>query len=293
MRKLIVGCGYLGSRAAGRWLRAGHEVFATTRSEARAEGLRERDIRPVMADVTRPETLADLPAVDTVLYAVGFEPNSGLTRRQVYVEGLTAVLDALAPSTRRVIFISSTGVYGDADGDWVDEDSPCEPVSEGGRAFLAAERLLADHPLGERSVVLRMAGIYGPDRVPKVRDIAAGKPVAVAKSGRLNLIHVDDAAAVVVAAEGRAQPPRTYLISAGHPVERRAFYTYLADLLGCPRPEFVEPSAEQTTDGRGRGDKRVRNQRMLEELGFQLGFADYRKGLAGIFGGEGGRLAGR
>jgi nucleoside-diphosphate-sugar epimerase len=304
MRKLIVGCGYLGLRVAERWLRDGDEVFATTRSDARAEEWKMGSgpiyakhpsgrsgkwdptlfsICPVVADVTQPATLTRLPPVETVLFAVGYEPGSGLSRHQVYVEGLAAVLDALDPATRRVIFISSTGVYGDTAGTWVDEDSPCLPDSEGGRAFLAAERVLAEHPLAERSVVLRMAGIYGPDRVPKARDLAVGKPLAVPAAGHVNLIHVDDAAAVVAAADARAEPPRTFLVSDGHPVQRREFYAHLAELLGCPSPRFVEPPAGDDAAGRGRADKRVRNQRMLGELGVQVEFADYRQGLGAIF----------
>ncbi len=283
MPKLIVGCGYLGLRVARRWLDAGHQVFATTRSASRAEQLQRCGVRPVVADVTRPETLGDLPPVASVLFAVGFEPSGGLSRYQVYAEGLAAVLDALDPSTRRVVFVSSTGVYGDMGGAWVDEQTPCRPESEGGRAFLAAEQRLADHPLGPRSVVLRMAGIYGPDRVPKARDLSAGKPLAVPDAGHVNLIHVDDAAQAVVAAEARGAAVRPYLVSDGHPVPRRQFYTYLAEVLGCAVPQFVDPPARDPGTGRGRTDKRVQNRGMLEDLGVELEFADYRQGLAAIF----------
>jgi len=304
MSKLIVGCGYLGRRMAARWVEEGHEAFATTRSPERAEewkkgtGLICRNgpkgashkapspFSPVVADVTRPETLSALPKAETVLYAVGFDRTSGASRHQVYAEGLRAVLDALDPAvTRRIIFISSTGVYGDPGGQWVDEDSPCRPESDGGRAFLAGEQILARHPLGERSITLRMAGIYGPGRVPKAEELRAGKPVAVAAGGSVNLIHVDDAAAAVVAAEARAEPPRLFLVSDGHPVERREFYTHLAEVLGCAQPRFVEPPPEQRKIGRGGGDKRVRNRRMLEELGVRLAYPTYREGLAGIYGG--------
>jgi nucleoside-diphosphate-sugar epimerase len=289
MSKLIVGCGYLGRRVGARWVEQGHEVFATTRSPERANELRRAGLRPVVADVTRPETLSALPPADTVLYAVGFDRSSGVSRHEVYAEGLRAVLDALDPDvTRRVIFISSTGVYGDPGGEWVYEDSPCHPESEGGQAFLAGEQILGRHPLGERSTILRMAGIYGPDRVPKAEELRAGKPVAVAAGGSVNLIHVDDAAAAVLAAEARAEPPRVYLISDGHPVERREFYTHLAEVLGCGQPRFVEPLPEQRRIGRGGGDKRVRNRRILQELGVQLTYPTYREGLAGIYGEDSG-----
>ena len=79
------------------------------------------------------------------------------------------VLAALPAETGRLIYISTTGVYGPADGDWVDEVTPPDPQREGGRASLAAEQVLAAHPLGQRSVILRLAGIYGPGRVPFIR----------------------------------------------------------------------------------------------------------------------------
>jgi len=285
MTKLIVGCGYLGRRVGDRWME--HEVFATTRSPDRADELRRAGLRPVVADVTRPETLSGLPPAETVLYAVGFDRSSGASRQQVYAEGLQAVLDAVDPAvTRRIIFISSTGVYGDPGGQWVDEDTPCQPESDGGRAFLAGEDMLRRHPLGDRSIVLRMAGIYGPGRVPKANELRAGKPVAVAAGGSVNLIHVDDAAAAVVAADTRTEPPRLYLISDGHPVERREFYSYLAEVLGCGEPRFVEPAPEQRRIGRGGGDKRVGNRRMLEELGVRLAYPTHRQGLAAIYPGN-------
>ena len=91
-----------------------------------------------------------------------------------------------------LLYISSTGVYGDADGEWVDETTPCRPAREGGKACLAAEQVLAEHPLGKRSVVLRPAGIYGPDRIIRAEALRRGEPIDAPADGYLNLIHVDD-----------------------------------------------------------------------------------------------------
>ena len=153
--KLIVGCGYLGLRVARRWIAAGHAVAGLVRSSAGAEALAHEAVRPIVADVTQPSTLRDLPAADTLLYAVGYDRASGASRSAVYVDGLRAVLDAVPPQVRRVILISSTGVYGEQGGRWVDESSPCQPSRESGRALLAAEQALAAHRVGALGIVLR------------------------------------------------------------------------------------------------------------------------------------------
>lgn len=281
MNKLIAGCGYLGLRVARRWLAGGHSVHALTRSPDRAEELQREGITPITADVTRPESLARLPVADTVLWSVGWDPQGGADRRAVYVAGLRAVLDALPPATRRIVMTSSTGVYGQADGRWIDEDSPCRPVREAGRVMLEAEETLRSHPLGDRAIVLRLAGLYGPGRIPRMRQLAAGEPIVASPGGHLNLIHVDDAAAAVLAAESRATPPRTYLVSDGHPTQQRDFYAQLAGLLGVGPPQFAEPDADTQRAQRG-GNKRVRNGRMLDELGVELQHPTYREGLAAI-----------
>lgn len=282
MTKLIFGCGYLGRRVAERWRALGHTVFAVTRSVEHAQHFERDGLRPIIADVADPSSLVDLPAAETVLFAVGYDRAAGRPIDAVYVDGLRHVLDRLPAATGRVIYVSSTGVYGPTHGDVFNEDSPCQPQRDGGRACLAAERLLAAHPLAGRSIVLRLAGIYGPGRIPLRAQIAAGEPLAVPVDGYLNLIHVDDAAETVLAAEQRATPPRTYVVSDGNPVIRRAYYEELAQLLSAPPPQFCPPVADSAALARSRVDKRVSNARMLRELDVRLEFPSYREGLAAI-----------
>jgi len=264
--KLIVGCGYLGRRVARRWIDAGDSVVGVVRHEEHSEQLRQLGIRPVVADVTRPATLANLPSAETILYCVGLDPQSTRSRRALYVDGLTNVLRAVGEDTRRIIYTSSTGVYGQTDGGWVDEDSPCGPTREAGRVFLEAERLLSGDVWGSRAILLRLAGLYGPGRLPRKADVRAGKPIVAPRRGYLNLIHVDDAASVVLAAESRATPPRTYCVTDGNPVERRAYFGGLAERLGAVSPRFVEPAGDVPVAIRAAADKRVRNTRMMTEL---------------------------
>lgn len=285
MSKLIFGCGYLGSRVARLWSDAGEDVVAVTRSRPRAESLQATGLQAIVADVNDPVTLVDLPAVDTVLFAVGYDRGVPANLRrpisEVYAGGLAHVLDALPDSVERIIYISSTGVYGDTAGEWVDEQSPCEPAREGGRACLAAEEVLRQHRLAGRGIVLRLAGIYGPDRVPRLKEMDRGEPIEVSADGMLNLIHVDDAARVVLAAEARAQPPRTYCVSDGHPVLRRDWFCELAHLSNLPEPRFVQP-APSAKAGRASASKRIRNDRMLAELSPALAYPSYREGLKQI-----------
>jgi nucleoside-diphosphate-sugar epimerase len=279
MLKLIIGCGYLGIRVARLWIAGGHAVAGVVRTAASAEELTRETVQPIVADVTQPDTLRGLPAADTLVYAVGYDPTGGGTRAAVYVDGLRAVLDAIEPSVRRAILISSMGVYAEHDGGWVDESSPCQPARESGRALLAAEQALAAHAYGDRGIILRLAGIYGPGRIPRRAELAAGETLPVAAGEHLNLIHVEDAARAVLAADAYPHAPRTFLISDGHPVERREYFAELARQAGLPPPAFREPLPGEAVGRRG-GDKRVSNTRMLAELRIELAYPTYREGLA-------------
>lgn len=281
--KLICGCGYLGERVARRWVSQGHEVVATTRSVDRAAELRQLGIRPQVVDITRPFVFPDpLPPIDTVLFAVGFDRSSGQSIREVYAGGLTNLLDALPPSIGRIVYISSTGVYGDATGEWVDESTPCQPRRAGGQACLEAEQILQQHPLGTRGIVLRLAGIYGPGRVPKMSAVRAGEPVESPELGWLNLIYVDDAVSAVLAAEQLRQTPECFNVSDGHPVLRGDFYRELARLLHAPEPRFVSPTPGTGAAERAGSDKRISNARIRQRLQFVPQFPTYREGLRAI-----------
>jgi nucleoside-diphosphate-sugar epimerase len=286
MAKLIFGCGYLGRRVARQWLQAGHEVYAATRSLARAKEFAEQGLRPIVADLGKPDSLAELPCCETVLFAVGFDRASGQSIEEVYVGGLARALAALSSGCGRIIYISSTGVYSQDNGGWVNEDSPAEPRRAGGRACLAAEKLLAGHPLGGRAVVLRLAGLYGPGRIPRRDDVAAGRPLAAPSEGYLNLIHVDDAAATVLAAEQCQTLPRLFVVSDGRPVVRGEYFAELARLLSAPAPRFAPAAADSPAAERAGSDKRIDPARAMAELGVRLRYPSYREGLAAIVGEE-------
>ena len=286
MHRLIVGCGYLGSRVATRWHERGDEVTVFTRSTEKAANLEASGYRTIVADVTQPASLRDLPYADTVLYAVGFDRSAGPPIQEVYAGGLRHVLDALPSDTGRIVYISTTGVYGAAAGDWVDENTPPAPARDGGRASLAAEETLRAYPLGARGVVLRLAGIYGPDRVPFLDQLRAGQPIPAFATGYLNLIHVDDAAEVVLrsAEAALADLPRVFCVSDGSPILRGDYYREVARLIGAAPPRFVDPPADSPRALRAASDRRVKNDRMIRELAVKLKYPSYREGLAAILG---------
>jgi nucleoside-diphosphate-sugar epimerase len=285
MTGLIFGCGYLGQRVATRWRASGAELYVVTRSTARAENFATRGYKPIVADVTRPETLEDLPIADVILFALGYDPSAGKPIHEVYAGGMRNVLGALPMRTGRIIYISTTGVYGPGSGQWVDEHTPTDPQRDGGHASLAAEQTLAAHSLGFNSVILRLAGIYGPLRVPFLNELFGGHPIPARGSGYLNLIHVDDAAMVVDAAANLPRfdnGPKTFCVSDGHPVLRGEYYAELARQIGAASPRFVEPDPDSPRAARANANRCVRNTRLLNELNVKLTYPDYRAGLAAI-----------
>lgn len=284
MKALILGCGYLGRRVAARWLAEGHQVAALTRSSGKAVELRAAGIAPVVGDVTDRASLTALPRADLVLYAVGYDRAGGRDRRAAVIDGLQNALDAIAGRAEGLIFVSTTSVYGQSNGEWVDEESATEPATESGLLALEAERLLHFALRTPHSMILRLSGLYGLGRLlRRVEQLRAGEPIPGDGEAWLNLIHVEDAATVVVLAGERllrhgdkAVQGETFLVSDDRPVRRREYYGRLAELTGSPPPVF-DPSAEGRSAGLG---KRCRNERAKCELGLRLAFPTFEEGLA-------------
>lgn len=289
MQKLVFGCGYLGYRVAKRWQLAGDTVSIVTRNPEKAAQLRREGFDSRIADILDPGSLHSLPAAETVLFAVGYDRKAGAPQhsiQSVYADGLKNVTAAIdASSLQKFLYISSTGVYGTGNGGDIDECSPCHPDRDGGKACLAAENVLTTSRVAGQAIILRLAGIYGPDRIPRAADLLSGKPIDVDLESWLNLIHVDDAAAIVLAADEKAKPPFLCVVSDGVPVRRGDYYAELARLLGTPAPTFASPGTSADGPGaRGRsgGDKRIRPDRLFRELSPVLTYRDYRAGLASI-----------
>ena len=278
MHKLVIGCGYLGRRVADAWLHRGEQVTVLTRSEHRAAEFRAAGIEPVVGDVTILASLAGLPAADTVLYAVGFDRSSGHSQRTIYVDGLKNVLSVLGNQLEKLIYISSTSVYGQNNGEWVDELSLCEPRQPNGQVCLDAERVARSHNPPQHLVgpanLLRLAGLYGPGRlIRRLEEVKSSRVIPGNPDGWLNLIHVDDAVRAVLACEELGRPGRLYLVCDDKPVTRRVYYRMLASLIDAPDPQF-ESSAN--THGL---NKRCLGRRLREELQVALSYPTIETGL--------------
>ena len=278
--KLIIGCGYLGKRVAAEWMSQGHRVSALTRSEEHADQFRSQGIEPIIGDITNRDSLSQLPEVETVLFAVGFDRGSGKSQREISVDGLGNVLKQIASRFGRLIAISSTSVYGQSEAEWVDETSPTHPSRLNGKICLEAERLVWKYSpqrntrSSSTTNVLRLAGIYGPGRLlRRLDEVKSGKPIAGNPDAWLNIIHVDDAVRAILACEEQGQPGETYLVCDDKPVTRREYYQTLAELVSAEAPIFTQNEDSQNLN------KRCSNRKLHEELKVELRFPTIREGL--------------
>lgn len=289
MRKLVIGCGYLGERVAQRWLNSGHETWALTRSEFHAARLADTGISPVIGDVLDPDSLKKLPPAETVLYAVGFDRTSKSSKRVIYVDGLRNVLEQIRGTCQQLVYVSSTSVYGQDSGEFVDEFSDISPIEENGCICRDAEAVVWENfrrsnrnTSGCEFVVLRLAGIYGPSRMlAREQQLREGRPPTGNPDGWLNLIDVEDAVQAVLAAKARGKPGETYLVCDDRPIRRRDYYMALAQQLNLDPPRFEEFASDAPE--RKRLNKRCVNRRMREELGVELRSPTIIEGLRHLF----------
>lgn len=283
MRKLVIGCGYLGYRVASIWKRSGVAVSVLTRSLERALALKDDGFDVVIGDVMDPMTLSAIPTFDSALYAVGFDRSGCYSKREVYVEGLTKALNSLQRKCEKLVFVSSTSVYGQSLGEVVDENSETSPSEENGRICLEAEFVARGfhsssfEPNG-RSIVLRLAGIYGPGRVlARIDQLKNQIPLPGNPDAWLNLIHVDDATTAAVIASDRGQLGETYLVSDNSPVRRVEYYSALAERIYAPKPQFLETASDTRVSTHL--NKQCTNRKLREELGVELKYPSFTEGL--------------
>jgi nucleoside-diphosphate-sugar epimerase len=285
---LVIGCGYLGQRVGTHVSGRGEPVYGSVRSLERTKVIADAGIKPVIADVLQPATLRGLPVAERVFYCVAFDRTAGCAMRTVYLDGLQNVLDRLPLSVSRFVYASSTGVYGQTDAEWVDEESPTRPRHEAGKLSLEAEdrvRAWAKSRAGSATaIVLRFAGLYGPDRVVRRSLVERGEKIPGDPDRFLNLIHIDDAAQSVVAALLTARADPAYLISDDRPVTRREYYSSVATILSAPEPRFEIPQPGSLEALRDATNKRVANQWMKTRLGVTLRYPDITTGLPGAVG---------
>ncbi|MFB6094393.1 MAG: SDR family oxidoreductase [Halanaeroarchaeum sp.] len=278
MHVLIVGCGYVGLEL-GRRLTPAHRVTGVRRSGEGLDAVEAAGLEAVHADATRPGDLYSLPSADVVVYAASAGRNG--SARETYVEGLRTVIDHVGgrrDSPDRLLYTSSTGVYGDRGGAWVDESAALDPATDREETLVEAERVAREHgaPSIDRTVV-RFGGIYGPGRSP-VERYRTG-PVS---PGYANFVHRDDAAGALafLLREDVARDAIRNVVD-GAPVERPALAEWIAERTDGDPPSVVPLSERDLpADRRERlaANKRVANDALLGDE-YEFVYPSVREGI--------------
>jgi nucleoside-diphosphate-sugar epimerase len=263
---LIAGCGYVGTALGERLVAQGHHVWGLRRDPSALP----RSFNKVAADLAQRSALDALPStLDYVVYSASAGEASDAAYQRAYVQGLGNLLDAIkGRGVRRVFFTSSTAVYGQRGGEWVDEASETHPSHFSGLRTLEAESLLASSETP--ATVLRCAGIYGPGRTRLLDAVRQG--TASMSTRFTNRIHRDDIAGLTAFLIERDLGPRVLLLCDDEPASQRDVTTFLATRLGAPLPDPA--TAEPPLRG---GDKRCRNAG-LKATGYALLYPTYREG---------------
>ena len=283
-RVLIIGCGYVGLPLGAELVRQGHEVFGLRRSTNAAGELRSAGIILLPGDIAQPETLQMISQpFDWVVNCAASGGGDAAAYRQLYLQGTRNVLAWLATRPLlKYVYTSSTSVYGQDDGSWVDESSAAEPSTDTGRILVETENLLRS-AAGERnfpSVILRLAGIYGPERGYWFKRLLLGEARISGDGTRLlNIIHRDDVVGCIITALRQAQGGEIYNAVDDEPVTQMEFFRWLCSRLNKPMPPRV---SLDTVSERKRGvtDKKVSNHKLKQELGYRFKFANFREGYA-------------
>ena len=279
---LSFGHGYSARALERLLLPQGWRVIGTTRSDDKASALMARGVEPRIwpgADMT--------PALDAATHLlISASPDDG---SDPVLDALGDQIAARAGQFKWVGYLSTTGVYGDHDGGWVDEATPLTPATKRGQARVAAEAAWQAIP-GLPLHIFRLAGIYGPGCGPfeKVRNGTARR---IIKDGQVfSRTHVDDIAQVLAASIARPDPGAIYNVCDDDPAPPQDVIAYAAELLGLPVPEAVRfEEADMTPMARSfyAESKKVRNDRIKDDLGVELLFPDYRSGLRALQAQEG------
>lgn len=279
---LIVGCGDVGLRVALRLRAQQVPVLGVVRRPDAAQALAQAGIKPLLHDL---DGHAPLPDAAQVFW---FAPPPAQGRSDPLLRAWLAT--PRRGAARRIVYISTSGVYGDCQGRWIDEDEPLKPQTERAHRRVDAEQALLAHAQahGDAVILLRVPGIYGPGRLPVERlrqnlPVVEDAPDADARHWT-NRIHADDLATAACAAMQRGAPGRAYNIADGHPSTMADYFTRCARLLGLPDPPRVplaearrrlSPALMSFLDE----SKRLRNRRMRDELGVVLRYPSLEHGL--------------
>ena len=271
---LLVGCGELGTRLGLALSQAGHQCIGLKRHLNQLPA----PIQGIRADVTDPASLAALPAHDYLVYTLVPAVFSAEGYQQAYVEGLDNLLQALQQQQlqpRRIFYVSSSAVYHQSNGEWVDDQSPTEPSSFSGQAMLRAEALLQRSHYPGTSV--RFSGIYGPGRERLLNWVRQGDAALAEPIQYGNRIHRDDCVGVLQFLIEKElaghQLADCYLASDPHPASYYEVLEWLRQQLQLPEPQLRQDFSQKLRTA----SKRCRPQRLLD-AGYPFHYPDYQAG---------------
>ena len=281
----IIGCGYVGSALGRELVRHGHDCVGTTTTPTRFHEIAGLGIRPALLDIADTNRLGGLLSDRDMAYLTIAAGRADRSYRETYVDGAASLMAAAGAngangangaagancaSLRRIVYTSSTGVYAQDDGSWVDETSDTKPDNDDGRALVDAERVILEgaERLGITATVLRLAGIYGPSRDPADRIARMAGSERSNGDTLVNLVHRDD---IVAALLRLVDVPYLGILNlaADTPTTRRSFYDRLVAARG------LEPIRWAEKPGRNLRGKRVRNSLIKRELGLALAHPRY------------------
>ncbi|MHB8746286.1 MAG: SDR family oxidoreductase [Gammaproteobacteria bacterium] len=281
---LIVGCGDIGRRVAALCRGEGQTVTGMMQSAASVAQLQTVGIRPWQADLDDPATLAEARHAGQDIYYFAPPPATGETDPRM-ANFLAGIADDDLP--QRVVYISTTGVYGDCGGAWITEAQPVNPRTPRGKRRLDAENSLRawQARTGVPVVILRVPGIYGPDRLPLERLKKSLPVLRENEAPYSNRIHAEDLAHVCITAMQRGTPGAVYNVADNQPTTMSHYFNQIADALGLPRPPAVsmaEARAMLTPAMLSfiEESRRIDNRKLREELGVELLYPDLESGLA-------------
>jgi len=282
---LIIGCGYMGQRVIRR-LPDPSIITGLLRSSDGAAQLRALGAQALQIDLDQ-DPLPPLPSAGAAVLYLAPPPAQGTTDTRM-AHFLAATARDGEPA--RIVYVSTTGIYGDCQGQWVDESWPARPnVDRARRRWDAEQQLRAwRERSGGELVILRVAGIYGPGKLPLAR-LQKGLPmIPEAHAPWTNRIHADDLATVLLAALERGRDGEVYNACDGHPGNMADYFNRVADLAGLPRPPVIgmAEAGQQLSAGLLsylEESRRLSNRKLIEELGVTLRYPSLDEGLPACF----------
>jgi nucleoside-diphosphate-sugar epimerase len=269
-KMLVLGCGYIGLPLALRWQAAGARVTGWVRSEASAAILRENHLDVIIGDIGAAEAWPGVPRdFDVVVQAVSSGGQGAEGYDRVYRQGAERACEW--ESSARFIFISSTSVYGQTQGEIVTEESAARPTTETSQILRQAEEIVLAH----QGLVARVAGIYGPGRGAWGRKFRRGEATIEGDGSRwINQVHRDDVVTALIHLTEKGAGGEIYNVVDDEPCTTRTYYEWLAKTTDRPVPPSVPVDLARK---RGWTNKRVSNAK-IKELGWRPHYPSFREG---------------